>query len=106
MADRTDIRADRNDLSYVMAEIIDQKGNVIPNTDSIMVNFEVSGNGEIAGVGSGSPTDMASFQHPHRRSWHGRCMAIVRPSGNETGTISLTARAEGLESSTIEITTK
>ncbi|MBA7580953.1 Beta-galactosidase BoGH2A [subsurface metagenome] len=106
VADRTDIRADRNDLSYVMAEIIDQKGNVIPNTDSIMVNFEVSGNGEIAGVGSGSPTDMASFQHPHRRSWHGRCMAIVRPSGNETGTISLTARAEGLESSTIEITTK
>ncbi|MCJ7717337.1 MAG: DUF4982 domain-containing protein, partial [Anaerolineales bacterium] len=66
IADRNNIKADRNDLSYVMAEIIDQEGNVIPNADSIMVNFEISGNGEIAGVGSGSPVDMASFQQPRR----------------------------------------
>jgi beta-galactosidase len=106
VADRANIRADRNDLSYVMAEIIDSEGNLVPNADNIMVYFEISGNAEIAGVGSGSPTDMASFQQPHRRTWHGRCLAIVRPIGKEPVTISLVASAEGLEESAIEVITK
>lgn len=104
VADRTMIRADRNDLSYVMAEIIDEEGNIVPNADDVLVNFEISGHGEIAGVGSGSPVDMSSFQQPRKRSWHGRCLAIVRPVEMETGTMVLQARAEGLESAAIEIT--
>lgn len=103
--DRSTIKADRNDLCYVMVEIIDAEGNVIPNADNIMVNFRVEGNGEIAGVGSGSPTDLSSFQKPHKKTWHGRCLAIVRPFEEESGTITLTASAEGLDTSTIEIST-
>ena len=102
-ADRATIKADRNDLSYVMVEITDAEGNVIPNADDIMVNFQIEGKGEIAGVGSGSPTDQSSFQKPHKKTWHGRCLAIVRPLVEESGTIVLTASAEGLDSSTIEI---
>jgi beta-galactosidase len=104
-SDRSTIRADRNDLSYVMAEIIDAEGNVVPNADNVLVNFEISGNGEVAGVGSGSPTDMSSFQKLHKKSWQGRCLAIVRPKG-EAGKIVLTARAEGLNEAVAEITTK
>lgn len=104
VADRANIKADRNDLSYVMAEIIDEEGNIIPSADDIWVNFEISGQGEIAGIGSGSPTDMSSFQQPRKKSWQGRCLAIVRPKG-KAGKILLTARAEGLEGTTIEITT-
>jgi len=33
IADRTRIKADRNDLSYVRAEIIDSKGNIVPDAD-------------------------------------------------------------------------
>lgn len=104
-ADRSTIRADRNDLSYVMAEIVDTEGNVIPNADNVLVNFEITGNGEIAGVGSGSPTDMSSFQKSYKKSWQGRCLAIVRPKG-DAGIIVLTARAEGLKEAVAEITTK
>jgi len=104
-ADRSSIRADRNDLSYVMAEIIDSEGNIVPYADNVQVNFEISGNGEIAGVGSGSPTDMSSFQKPLKKSWQGRCLAIVRPKG-EAGKIVLTARAEGLKEAVVEINTK
>jgi len=103
-ADRTSIRADRNDLSYVMVEIVDSEGNVTPYADDIMVNFEISGNGEIAGVGSGSPVDMSSFQQPHKKSWQGRCLAIVRPNG-EAGKIILKAGAEGLKEAVVEIVT-
>ncbi|OFY63239.1 MAG: hypothetical protein A2V64_00020 [Bacteroidetes bacterium RBG_13_43_22] len=104
-ADRTTIKANRNDLSYVMAEILDSEGNVVPYADDIVVNFEISGNGEIAGVGSGSPTDMSSFQQPRKKTWQGRCLVIVRPKG-EAGKILLTARAEGLKEAVAEIVTQ
>jgi beta-galactosidase len=105
IADRPVIKADRNDLSYVMVEVTDADGNVIPNADDIMINFEITGNGEIAGVGSGSPTDMSSFQQPQKKAWQGRCLAIVRPKG-EAGIITLKAKASGLQESSIEITTE
>jgi beta-galactosidase len=101
-ADRSVIKASRNDLSFVMAEILDNEGNVVPYADDIMVNFEISGNGEIAGVGSGSPTDMSSFQQPCKKTWQGRCLVIVRPKG-EAGKVLLTARAEGLKEAVAEI---
>jgi len=104
-ADRFIIKADRNDLSYVMVEIIDAEGNVVPYADDVPVNFEISGNGEIAGVGSGSPTDMSSFQQPLKKSWQGKCLAILRPN-DEADKIVLTARAEGLEEALIEIVTR
>jgi len=106
IADRVNINADRNDLSYVMAEVVDSVGNVIPNASDIMVNFSISGKGEIAGVGSGSPTDLSSFQQPRKKVWHGKCLAIVRPTGNEAGVITLSATAEGLQGSTIAIATQ
>jgi beta-galactosidase len=101
-ADRSTIKADRNDLSYVMAEVTDSDGNVIPYADDTMINFEISGNGEIAGVGSGSPTDMSSFQQPQKKTWQGRCLAIVRPKGLP-GKIQLTAKSDGLKTCSIDI---
>lgn len=101
-ADRSTIKADRNDLSYVMVEITDAEGNVIPNADNVLVNFEISGNGKIAGVGSGSPTDMSSFQQPRKKSWHGRCLVIVRPDVTQ-GEIVIKAKSEGLKESFLEI---
>jgi beta-galactosidase len=101
-ADRSIIKANPNDLSYVMAEILDTEGNLVPYADDILVNFDISGNGKIAGVGSGSPSDMSSFQQPRKKTWQGRCLVIVQPKG-EAGKILLTARAEGLEETTSEI---
>ena len=104
IADRSTIKADPNDLSFVTAEILDADGNFIPNAD-LMVNFEISGVGKIAGVGSGSPSEMSSFQQPHKKTWQGRCLAIIRPNG-PAGKITLTAKAEGLKDATSEIVTE
>ena len=103
-ADRSTIKADRNDLSYVMVEILDAEGNVIPNADNVLVNFEISGNGKIAGVGSGSPTDMSSFQQPRKKTWQGRCLVIVRPEVTP-GKIVIKAKSDGLKESSLEIKT-
>lgn len=104
LADRPEIRADRNDLAYVMVEVIDEKGRLIPDGET-MVKFTLSGNGEIAAVGSGSPVDMSSFRQPQKRCWQGRCLAIVRPKG-AAGKMLLTAEAEGMKIEQVEIVSR
>ncbi len=102
VADRTRIKADRNDLSYVCAEIIDSFGNIVPDADDTMVNFEVSGRGELAGVGSGNPGDMSSFRQSGKKAWQGKCLVIIRPE-TTPGKIKVTATAEGLKKASITI---
>ncbi len=104
-ADRSKIKADRNDLSYVAVEIVDADGNLIPNAEDIEVNFSISGNGEIAGVGNGNPVDLSSFQQPKKKIFHGKGLVIVRPKG-ATGKIILKANAKGLKDDSIEIVTQ
>ncbi len=104
-ADRAEISASRNDLSYVSVEVLDEKGQVVPNANDIEVYFTISGNGEIAGVGNGNPVDNSSFQQPRKKVWHGKGLVIVRPKGS-SGKIELTANAKGLKGDSIEIKIK
>ena len=104
VADRPEIRADRNDLAYVAVNIEDEAGNLVPSP-TIPVRFEVSGEGELAAVGSGNPSDAASFRAPVRSTFHGRCLAILRPKG-KPGTITLRAAAEGLAPSDVRVTVR
>ena len=100
-ADRTQIKASRNDLSYVMVELQDDAGN--PIEDGVAeIYFSVKGQGEIAAVGSANPHEMASYHQPHRRTFHGRCLAILRPTGGK-GSITLEAHGAGLASATTTI---
>jgi beta-galactosidase len=103
-ADRQLIKANRNDLSYIIVEIVDDKGNLVPDA-GIRLQFQVSGAGELAATGSASPVDMASFQQPARLSFHGRCLVILRPRG-KAGNIRLSATADGLRSAVAVIQTK
>lgn len=101
VADRSSIKASRNDLSYVMVEVTDDKGQVVPNAE-ILIQFAISGAGEIAGVGNASPTELASFQQPQRKTVNGKCLVIVRPTG-KIGTITLKATANGLTPAQIAV---
>jgi beta-galactosidase len=105
IADRTVIKANRNDLSYIKAEIIDSEGNIVPDADDIMVSFDISGRGGLAAVGSGDPLNMSSFQQPKKKTWQGICLVIVRP-GTKTGNIKVRATAEGLKRASITISAK
>jgi beta-galactosidase len=104
-ADRNKIRANRNDLSYVNVEIVDAKGNVVPNIDNLEISYTLSGNGELAAVGNANPVDVSSFQQPKKKVYHGQGLAIIRPKGTP-GKIILKANAKGLKSCTIEIIAK
>lgn len=102
-ADRMEIRAARSDLAYVTVEVVDAAGRIVPNAD-MPVRFSVSGAGELAGQASASPNEPASFRTPVRKTFQGRCLAILRPKG-DTGKITLKAEADGLKAATIVIVT-
>ena len=103
-ADRSKIRADRNDLSYVTVEVVDQEGRVVPNAQ-VPVRFHVSGVGELAATGTTAPDDAVSFRAPLRKTYQGRCLAILRPTA-ESGKITLKAEADGLQAAMIAVQTK
>ena len=103
-ADRSRIKADRNDLAYVTAEILDAEGHLVPDA-IIPLQFSIAGNGEIAATASASPNDMQSFQKPQHRTFRGRCLIIVRPSG-KAGKITLKAVGEGVTGADVVIETR
>jgi beta-galactosidase len=93
-ADRPAIHARRGDLAFVTVEITDTAGAPVPDIVR-QIEFHVEGAGELAAVGNANPKDVASFREPTCRTFHGRCLAILRPFGRE-GTITLRATSDGL----------
>jgi beta-galactosidase len=98
-ADRHSIRPDRNDLAYVMLEVLDQSGNVVPDA-AVPISFEISGAGELAATGTANPKDVRSFRQPRPVTYHGKCLAIVRPTGS-VGSVTLLAESAGLRSANV-----
>lgn len=99
--DRDKIQADLNDLSYVKIEIVDEEGNIVPDTD-IPVNIEFSGSGAIIASGNAAPDDMESFRSLTPKTFRGRAIAILQPN-EKAGELSLSVSAEGLGSANVKI---
>ncbi|MGF7140585.1 glycoside hydrolase family 2 TIM barrel-domain containing protein [Roseimarinus sediminis] len=100
-ADRTYIKADGKDLSFVTVRILDKEGNLVPLADN-MVNFEIEGEGFIAGVSNGYQASHEPFKASYRKAYNGMCLAIVQTNGKK-GTIRLKATSDGLAATEIEI---
>lgn len=94
-ADRKDIAADGLDLSFVTVRIADEAGVTVPRTQSL-VNYSITGPGELIAVGNGDPTDLTTFSDSKRKAFNGFALAIIRSKKGESGTITLTATSEGL----------
>jgi beta-galactosidase len=100
-ADRASIRRDRNDLSYVTLEVLDQAGELVPDT-VVPVSFSISGAAELVTAGSANPKDVESFRRLRPKTFHGRCLAIVRPK-NVAGAATVRAQADGLPPASIVV---
>jgi beta-galactosidase len=100
-ADRTVLRADNQDLSYVTVELLDSQGIRHPKAGNA-VHFELSGPASIAAAANGNPVSLESFQAPVRRAWQGKCLIVVK-AGKNPGTAVLKVSSAGLPSENVRI---
>jgi beta-galactosidase len=102
--DRSGIRADGTDLSFVTVRVTDRTGATVPRADQ-RLHFKIEGPGEIVATDNGDPTSFELFSSPARPAFSGLCLVIVRGKPGQAGEIRLTATAEGLTAGTTVITT-
>jgi beta-galactosidase len=100
-ADRTQIQADGEDLSFVTVEAVDAQGRFQPHADQ-EVQFFISGPGVITAVGNGDGQDAASYQGNSRKLFDGRALVVIRTS-RDAGPIKLTAGTSGLTDGAVTI---
>ena len=103
-ADRTAIKADGKDLSFVTVKVVDKDGNLCPMADN-EITFRVKGAGSYCAGANGDPISLESFQEPHMHVFSGMMTAIVS-SSEEPGDIILEATSKGLKKGVIVITTQ
>jgi beta-galactosidase len=101
--DRTKLAATGEDLSYILIEAVDAQGNLAPLADNL-VQFDVQGPGEIAGIDNGDQLSLASFKDDRHKLFYGKAMLIVRAKEGQPGTVQVTARSQGLSAGNAALT--
>ncbi len=101
VADRSTIKADGKDLSFITVKVVDANGNLCPNAQHL-VKYSVKGKGWYRAGANGDPTSLELFHKPQMKVFNGMMTAIVQ-STEQAGDIALTATAKGLKSAKITI---
>ena len=108
-ADRTEIDADGEDVAVITVEALDKNGLPVPTAETL-INFHVSGEGDLIGVGNGNPNCQESDKQPKRSLFNGLAQVILQ-SNKTAGAIHIKAAKEewegpALQPAELVITTK
>lgn len=101
-ADRKDLIADGQDLSYITVTLEDAKGVVNPKAENL-IHFTVEGPATIVGVGNANPVSVESYQQPQRKAWKGKCLVIIKTE-KKGGVITVKASGEGVGMASVTLT--
>ncbi|NOW97884.1 glycoside hydrolase family 2 TIM barrel-domain containing protein [Mucilaginibacter sp. SG564] len=101
IADRKEILANGQNLSYVRIEITDKNG-IIQSNATNRLHFKIDGPGTIAGVDNADIKDVDSYAGNSRKVWHGSAMIVIRSTHN-TGDIKLTVSSTDLSDATLTV---
>ena len=101
-ADRTQLTADGQDLSFVTVEVVDAEGRVVPVADNGLT-FKVDGAGWLMAAGNADIKDEDPYFDATHRAWKGRALCVVRTS-QKPGKIRLTVSAPSLAPASLTLT--
>lgn len=83
--DRSTLKADGDDLSFITVSLVDDKGTELPTaTDEITVDVE--GAGKFRGICNGDATSLEVFTQPKMKLFSGKLVIVVQ-SGKQAGDI-------------------
>jgi beta-galactosidase len=100
-ADAPELVPGWDEVDLVRATIVDAAGVPVPGATN-RVTFRVDGPGTVAAVDNADNSSHEPFQASTRSAFRGRCVAFLRATA-PTGTITVTASADGLQDGRAEI---
>lgn len=101
--DRTVMRADGQSLTYIIVEVVDQDGNLVPEAE-IPCEATVKGAGKLLSFASANLKDEEPYPSVHSKTWKGRAMLVVR-SSQKKGTVNVSIKSK-LPIATLSLKTK
>jgi beta-galactosidase len=99
--DRQILVSREREVAHVTLEVVDAAGVVVPDADA-PIHVSVDGPARLLAVGNGDPADPTPYGIPERRAFHGRALALLQ-STDGTGTVRITAEADGLAPVTVAV---
>lgn len=99
--DRSRLKANGLDLSFITFKVTDDQGVQCP-VNAPAIHFDLAGEGTEAGVANANMFSSESYQGEDRSPWLGAGLLVVR-STRESGSITVKATGDGLESASLTI---
>ncbi|MEM0965857.1 MAG: glycoside hydrolase family 2 TIM barrel-domain containing protein [Verrucomicrobiota bacterium] len=100
-ADRTTLKADGEDVSFITASVVDRNGRPCP-TATNRLHFEVTGAGSYRAACNGDATSLELFHEPTMKLFSGKLVILVQ-STKDAGEIELKVTSDKLLSETINL---
>ena len=100
-ADKTSVGIGTDDLVYITCDVQDKNGTLCPSADN-SVTFTVVG-GTIIGTDNGHGANVEKLSGSRHSAFSGKCLCVVKHDG-ASGTMKITATANGLTAGTISVT--
>ncbi|MGA2229424.1 MAG: glycoside hydrolase family 2 TIM barrel-domain containing protein [Tepidisphaeraceae bacterium] len=99
--DQANLSPNWDDVAFARARVVDAEGIEVPDATN-QIYFQISGPAIIAAVDNGDVQSHEPFRGADRHAYQGSCLAIIQATA-PSGKITLTASADGLESSSADI---
>lgn len=99
--DRSELKANGKDLSYLTVSVLDKNGVLCP-TATNDISFKVSGVGWIRGVANGDPTSLQNLTGHEMQVFSGKCVLVIQSSFLK-GDIEVIATSLGLKKKSVHL---
>ncbi|WP_295125368.1 hypothetical protein [uncultured Chitinophaga sp.] len=96
------MKGDGSDLLFITLHLEDANGLPVPDADHL-IQFEISGPGEIVATDNGNAADLIAFSSTQRKAFNGLALVIVRAKRGSKGPVIVTARSAGLKTANITL---
>lgn len=101
IADKTELKANGEDLIFVEIRAVDEAGTFVANARN-RVEVTVSGAGRLIGLDNGDSTDYDQYKGTSRKLFSGRLLAIIAAK-KEAGEIDITVTSPALPTETLKL---
>lgn len=103
-SDKYQLMANGTDICFIEVSGIDQKGNEVKNANN-EISVEVKGPGRLLGMDNGDSTDFSQYKTSRKRLFNGKLLVMIG-SLDQSGTIEVIFRSQGLLESSIKLQSK